>query len=60
MLDAMMAGRGPRCRRYTVAGVAATKANRKPVESQLIALSDTLKYCADDVDTAEKVSHCER
>jgi hypothetical protein len=34
------------------------KAKRKPVLSQLIALSDTLKNWAAVLDTAEKVNHC--
>lgn len=34
-----------------------TKANRKPVLSQFITLSETAKYCAEVVDTAANVSH---
>lgn len=38
-------------------GEAMTKANRKPVLSQLIALSDTWKKWDAVLDTAEKVNH---
>ena len=41
---------------HMTSGDAATKANRKPVLNQLIALSLTPKYSADVVDTAAKVS----
>lgn len=39
-------------------GLAAQKANRKPVLIQLMALSETSKYCAAVVEMEEKVSHC--
>jgi hypothetical protein len=39
-------------------GEAMTKANRKPVLSQLMALSDTWKNWEAVLDTAEKVNHC--
>ena len=37
----------------------ATKANKKAVLSQLIALSETLKYSADVLDIAANESHLE-
>ena len=40
-------------------GLTAQNANRKPVLSQLIALSLTPKNCEDVFDTAVKESHCE-
>jgi hypothetical protein len=40
-----------------VSGQATTKAKRKPVESQFIALSVVLKYVAEVVETGAKVSH---
>lgn len=43
--------------RTTTHGVTSTKAKRKPVLSQLIALSDTWKKRDAVVDTAEKVNH---
>jgi hypothetical protein len=39
-------------------GEAMTKAKRKPVLSQLMALSDTWKNWEAVLDTAEKVNHC--
>jgi hypothetical protein len=41
-----------------VRGQAATKANRKPVESQFMAVSETEKYSAAVEDMGAKVSHC--
>jgi hypothetical protein len=38
-------------------GLIATNANKNPVLSQLIAVSETPKYCDEVVETAEKVSH---
>lgn len=38
-------------------GAATAKEKRKPVESQLIAVSETSKYVAADVETGAKVSH---
>lgn len=39
-------------------GDATAKENRKPVLSQLIAVSETLKYSAELVETGANVSHC--
>jgi len=36
------------------------KAKRKPVESQFMAVSETEKYVAAEVETGAKVSHWER
>lgn len=44
-------------RRNTTDGVDTQKAKRNAVLSQLIVLSDTLKYSADVVEMAENVSH---
>lgn len=40
----------------TATGLATTKAKRKPVLSQLMAPSETWKYCADVLDTGANVS----
>jgi len=47
---------GPLCKAHMVNGDAMTNAKRKPVLSQLMALSDTLKNCEAVLDTAEKVN----
>jgi hypothetical protein len=39
-------------------GAATENENRKAVESQLMAVSETLKYVAADVETGAKVNHC--
>jgi hypothetical protein len=38
-------------------GAATAKEKRKPVESQLIAVSETSKYVAAEVETGAKVNH---
>jgi hypothetical protein len=54
----MMAGLGPPLLRVRMTtGLATQKAKRKPVLIQLMALSETRKYCDAVVDIEEKVSH---
>ena len=54
----MIAPLGPYLfRTHIVAGVAAMNANRNPVLSQLIAPSETWKYCDEVLETGEKESH---
>lgn len=51
---AMMKGKGS-----NTYGPITQKAKRTPTLSQLMALSETRKYSADDVDTAANVNHCD-
>ena len=39
-------------------GTAARNEKRKAVLNQLMAVSDTWKYCAASMETGEKVNHC--
>jgi hypothetical protein len=57
MLAVTMATLGPPLLSvYITKGLTTTKAKRKPVDSQLMALSETPKYSDEVVLTAEKVS----
>lgn len=49
---------GLRCSVQMTSGAATENENRKPVESQFIAVSETSKYVAADVETGAKVNHC--